>query len=78
MPQVAAIAGFVALVPALALVIWRSARTPAGYAGAIALVYLAFFAFNKQAFVNYYAFVVGALCCALAAGTPMPTDEAPQ
>jgi hypothetical protein len=67
MPQVAAIAGFVALVPALALVIWRSARTPAGYAGAIALVYLAFFAFNKQAFANYYYMVVGALCIAVAA-----------
>ena len=36
-----------------------------------------FFAFNKQAFLNDYAFVVGALFCALAAATPMPTDEAP-
>ena len=28
---------------------------------------LGFFAFNKQAFCNYYYFVLGALCCAVAA-----------
>jgi hypothetical protein len=42
-------------------------RTPAGIAGAIALEFFAFFAFNKQAFANYYLFVIGAMCCAIAA-----------
>ena len=46
-------------------------RTPAGFAGGVALVYFAFFAFNKQAFENYYFFVIGALCCAVAL-TPEP------
>jgi hypothetical protein len=32
---------------------------------AVAFVFFAFFAFNKQAFCNYYSFVVGALCVAL-------------
>ena len=43
-------------------------RTPAGFALAAALAFGVFFAFNKQAFVNYYFFVIAALCCALAAG----------
>jgi hypothetical protein len=53
----------VALVPAL----WLTARTPSGVAASVALVYFAFFAFNKQAFANYYLFVIGAMCCAIAA-----------
>ncbi len=35
----------------------------------MALVLLVFFAFNKQAFCNYYYFVIGALCTALAASS---------
>lgn len=69
-PQLATILGFGALLPAGLLVIWRAARTPAGFAAATGLVYLAFFAFNKQAFANYYYFVIGALCCAVAAIRP--------
>lgn len=49
-------------------------RNVAGFAGAVALSALVFFAFNKQAFVNYYFFVVGALCCALAAAAPGPEE----
>jgi hypothetical protein len=45
----------------------RFPATPAGFAAASALVLLAFFAFNKQAFCNSYFFVLGALSCALAA-----------
>ena len=72
---------FAAVVPALALALWRGARTPAGFAAGVALVYLAFFAVNKQAFCNYYFFALGALCCAVAAtqpaasGTPAPRDQ---
>jgi hypothetical protein len=45
----------------------RFPATPAGFAAATALVLLAFFSFNKQAFCNSYFFVLGALSCALAA-----------
>lgn len=53
-----------------ALVLWKSQRTPAGFSCAVALVFLVFFAFNKQAFCNYYHFVIGALCCAIGAANP--------
>jgi hypothetical protein len=58
---------FIAAVMAAGLSLLRAPRTPAGFAGAVALTYFGFFAFNKQAFCNYYYFVVGALCCAVAA-----------
>ena len=61
---------------ALAVGLWRAPRTPAGFALAVALTFLVFFAFNKQAFVNYYFFLVGALCCALVAAGPEPDARA--
>ena len=64
-PHVAALA-FVLLVPAYALIFARATRTPSGLALAVALVAAIFFAFNKQAFLNYYLLVVGALVIALA------------
>ena len=51
----------------LVLSLRRSPRTPAGFAASLALVSLAFFSFNKQAFCNYYFFVIGSICCAIAA-----------
>jgi hypothetical protein len=60
---------FGATLLAIALCLWRAPRTPAGFASAVAFVYCTFFAFNKQAFVNYYYFVVGALCIAVAASS---------
>ena len=62
----------------LALSLWRSPRNPAGFAASLALISLAFFAFNKQAFCNYYFFVVGALCCAIAACGAEWTGTRPQ
>ncbi|HXX65799.1 MAG TPA: hypothetical protein VEK07_01375 [Polyangiaceae bacterium] len=50
-----------------ALGLWRLPRTPAGFAAAIAAASLAFFATSKQAFANYYFFVIGAMCCTVAA-----------
>ncbi len=38
-----------------------------GYALGVAALFLAFFVLNKQAFANYYFFVIGALCVAVAA-----------
>lgn len=58
---------FVAAVCAVGVSLLRAPRTPAGFAGAIALTYFGFFSLSKQAFCNYYYFVLGALCCAVAA-----------
>jgi hypothetical protein len=60
-----------AVLVALGLALWRAPRDPAGFAATLSLVSLAFFAFNKQAFANYYFFVIGALCCAIAACGPL-------
>ena len=61
---------FVAMLLGMAAALWRCPRDPAGFAAALALIYLPFIAFNKQAFANYYLFVIGGLCCAVAA-TPL-------
>jgi hypothetical protein len=64
----------------LALSLWRAPRTPAGFAASLALILLAFFAFNKQAFCNYYFFAIGAMCCAvgaLAIGATSASDPEP-
>ena len=58
---------FASLFPAMGLALWRCERSPAGFAAAIALVFFCFFGFAKQAFCNYYFFVLGAICCAVAA-----------
>ena len=57
----------VAVVLTLGLSLWRAPRSAAGFAGSVGLVYLSLFAFSKQAFANYYFFVIGAFCCAVAA-----------
>lgn len=71
-PPSSAIA-FAAAALTTALALWRYPRTAAGFAATVAITFLAFFAFNKQAFCNYYFFVVGALCVTVAASTP-PTE----
>jgi hypothetical protein len=55
----------------MGLALWRLARTPAGFALGVSAVFLAFFVLNKQAFANYYFFVVGALSVAVAAAEPV-------
>ena len=67
---------FVAVAAATALVLWRCRHTAAGFAAGTALVFFAFFAFNKQAFANYYYFVTGAMCCAVASAVPDDRVEA--
>ena len=75
-PALGSALGFLAVIPPAVLAVFRAARTPAGFAGTVGVVYLFFFAFNKQAFANYYYFVIGALCCAVAATSPPgPVDE---
>lgn len=68
---------FVALVPVLALALWRGARGPAGFATGVGALYLVFFVLNKQAFCNYYFFALGALCCGIAATQPVASTVAP-
>ena len=66
-----AAAGFVALATGLALGAWRSARDLAAFASTGALAFFFFFALNKQAFANYYLFVLGLGAWALAlSGAP--------
>jgi hypothetical protein len=61
------VVGFLALVVAIALVLWRLRPSPSNFAAGLALSYFAFFAFNKHAFMNYYFFVIAALWCSVAA-----------
>lgn len=64
------VVGFIAAVLAIALSLaWRR-RGPAFFAGSCALVYFAFFAFNKQAFCNYYFLVLAMACAGVAAALP--------
>ena len=42
-------------------------NTPEGFAASVTLTTFAFFVFGSKAFCNYYFFVIGALCCAIAA-----------
>jgi hypothetical protein len=67
---------FIAALAGLALAFWRAPRTPAGFAASLGTVLLLFFAFNKQAFCNYYSLVVGAFACA-AALSAVPREQAP-
>lgn len=55
---------FVAIVPATLVALWRRRVTAYGFPLGTALVLMVFFAFGKQAFVNYYHFVFGALVTA--------------
>lgn len=72
---------FGAAAVALVVALWVAPKSPSGTASALALVYYVFFALNKQAFANYYLFVIGAMCCAVAAArlgwqTPRDAREA--
>lgn len=71
---------WLAFIAAGGVIFWtilRFPRTPAGFALAVAMTFLIFFALNKQAFCNYYFFVIGAMCCALAAQTPEQSTTPP-
>ena len=59
----------------------RLPRTPAAFAAGAALIFFVFFAFNKQAFCNYYHLVIGALCCAAGASPDLkmrPAEQPPR
>lgn len=67
-PQLPSAVALVAALAGCALALWRAPRTIAGFAMSMTFVYLLFFSFNKQAFCNYYFFVIGAACIAASAG----------
>lgn len=69
--QLRAWIAFAIAVSAMGLALCRAPRGAAGFSAAIGLTYLLFVAFNKQAFANYYYFVLAALCFAAA------TSDAP-
>jgi hypothetical protein len=58
---------FASAILAMLLSVWKARRSPSGFAAAMGLVYIVFIAFNKQAFCNYYFFVIASLCCAIGA-----------
>jgi hypothetical protein len=55
------------VIPAIMLALRHGSRTPAGFATGATFVFLVFFLFNKQAFSNYYYFVIATACWAVAA-----------
>jgi hypothetical protein len=67
---------FAITIPTIVFCLRRCPRTPAGFAAALGLACFAFFAFNKQAFCNYYHLVIGALCCAAGASAPVDSPTA--
>lgn len=67
--------GFIAAMLALAFTLARRRRSVACFATSCALVYLVFFAFNKQAFCNYYFLVLAMACAGIAACLPIESSE---
>jgi hypothetical protein len=55
------------LVIVIPLSLRRLSSSPAGFCAAVTAVHFFFFAFNKQAFCNYYYFVIATACWAIAA-----------
>jgi hypothetical protein len=64
--------GFAALAIGVGASLWRAPRGAFGFAAAVAMSFLLFFALGKHAFANYYYFVVGAMCCAIAVTAENP------
>jgi len=58
----------------IAIAYWKLPQTVAGWAMAACLTYIVFFAFNKQAFCNYYFMIIG-LACLTAASTQCNETE---
>lgn len=68
---------FLIIIPAVVIAIYRCERSPSGFAAAVAIVCYTFFAFNKQAFCNYYYFVIGAALWSVAAMWPQSDSSSP-
>jgi hypothetical protein len=62
--------GFAAAVVSLGIALWRCPRTASGFATGLGFFYLMFFAFGRQAFTNYYTFILVALLLAISTTNP--------
>ena len=67
--------GWAIVVPATLIALRCSPRTASDFAMAVGFVFFTFFAFSKQAFVNYYVFVIGALAVAAAFARPLSASR---
>ena len=67
--------GLALVVPATLVAFRYAPRTVSGFAMAAGFVFFTFFAFSKQAFVNYYVLVLGALAVAAAFARPWPAPS---
>lgn len=65
----------VAAIVAAVVSLFTTRNTPSGFAVSAAITMFAMFVLGSKAFCNYYYFVIGAICCALAAfAGPGETD----
>jgi hypothetical protein len=62
--------GLIAIVPVIALGLWRAPRTATGFAALVAATHFTVYVFSTHAFCNEYYNVVGALCLAVAVWKP--------
>ena len=67
LPQPPVWPAFLLVAAAAYAVCARLRPSAAAFAGGLALLFLIFFMFNKQAFLNYYSMVGGCICAAVAA-----------
>jgi uncharacterized membrane protein len=67
--------GFIMAMIAIAFCLWRAPRTATGFTLSVALVMFGFIAFARQAFINYYFLIFGALCCATALANSESEEE---
>jgi hypothetical protein len=74
-PPITPSVAFLAAAVGLGLAWWKAPRTPAGFAGGVALVFLLFLAFGKQSFWNYDLLPLGALLLAVAADDGGAADD---
>jgi hypothetical protein len=58
---------FAIAITTMIAIVWIDQRHRVNFFFAIGITLILFFAFNKQAFANYYYVVIGSFCCALAA-----------
>jgi hypothetical protein len=62
--------GLLAMVPVMALGLWRLPRSPFGFVALATATHFTLYAFSTHAFCNEYYNVLGGLCLALAAWQP--------
>ncbi|MCU1238342.1 MAG: hypothetical protein JWP63_6309, partial [Candidatus Solibacter sp.] len=66
---------FVLTAAAIVFVVRKAAPTTTASCSGVAFIMIVFFVFNKNAFCNYYYFVIGALACAIATAETKPPSH---